>query len=178
MFKHIKLRLRDMATIKTLCLQAECYARESGEDKPGEEHLLLAALQLDEGSALRVFEHLGVDVVQVQSAIKQQYDEALQSVGIDVPKDLLAEDSQQEKIINDDAARVPFDSKPSLKTLMKALYEHRQTEKDIPLLGAHVLEVLAHQRYGVVSRTLKTLNISPEGMLAAAAQEINQYRMR
>ncbi|MGZ8476106.1 MAG: Clp protease N-terminal domain-containing protein, partial [Candidatus Limnocylindria bacterium] len=47
-----------MRTIKKLLTDAEVEARAMGEAEPGAEHLLLAALDLPDGSARRAFERL------------------------------------------------------------------------------------------------------------------------
>jgi hypothetical protein len=38
MFRRLKLRIRDMSTIKALCLGAERLAGQRGEESPGAEH--------------------------------------------------------------------------------------------------------------------------------------------
>ncbi|MGH6647625.1 hypothetical protein [Aquabacterium sp.] len=43
---RLKQRVRDMGTIKSLCLGAEEHAQQDGQDKPGAEHFLLSALDL------------------------------------------------------------------------------------------------------------------------------------
>jgi ClpA/ClpB-like protein len=50
---------------------------------PGAEHLLLAALELPDGTARRAFERVGADPNALRQAIEEQHAEALCAVGID-----------------------------------------------------------------------------------------------
>jgi hypothetical protein len=51
MFDRLRHRLRGVGTLKTLCEAAEQHARRAGQDQPGAEHFVLAALDLPDGSA-------------------------------------------------------------------------------------------------------------------------------
>ncbi len=70
-----------MRTIKKLLTDAEVEARAMGEAEPGAEHLLLAALELPDGTARRAFERLDVDPTRLRSAIVDQQAEALVGAG-------------------------------------------------------------------------------------------------
>ena len=83
LIKRIIYRFKDMATIKSLCLKAEEYAHKNGEEIPGAEHFLLSAFDLPDGTARRVFQRAGANPDDFEKAVKQQYNEALDSVGID-----------------------------------------------------------------------------------------------
>lgn len=83
MLANLKQRFRDAKTISTLCSVAERYASTRGEEGPGAEHFVLAALDLPDGSARRAFARLGADPARFGAAIEAQYQQALQSVGID-----------------------------------------------------------------------------------------------
>ena len=61
---------------------ADEQANIMGEEKPSAEHFVLSALCLEDGTAKRAFNKLGIDSKKFQNAIKAQYDEALSSVGI------------------------------------------------------------------------------------------------
>jgi ATP-dependent Clp protease ATP-binding subunit ClpA len=55
-----------------LCLCAEKYANKYGQEKPGAEHFILAALDLQDGSARDVFKRLEVNPDAINQAIKHK----------------------------------------------------------------------------------------------------------
>ena len=61
---------------------ADAIAEADGEDTAGAEHLLLAALDLDTGSARRAFERVGADPDQFRVAVREQHADAVRAVGM------------------------------------------------------------------------------------------------
>ena len=51
-------KLAEMATIKEVLTSAESLAHEMGDKEPGSEHLLLAAIDMQDGLARRAFEQI------------------------------------------------------------------------------------------------------------------------
>ena len=170
---RIKLRMKDMGTIRALCEEAETYARKNGEESPGAEHFLLSALDLPDGTARRVFGRIGVESDQIENAIRSQHNEALSFVGMDVSKAGLTEDD----IEIGKGHRILYESKPSAQSMMKALAELRKCDKDIPLRGLHVLEVLSSKDLGVVARTLKLMGVNKEAFKEAIQKELDHYKL-
>lgn len=171
MFQRIRQILRDAGTIKALCHGAEQHALTDGQQQPGAEHFLLAALDLPDGSARRTFERMGVDPAQVRSAIAKQYEQALHHIGVD-PRALAAtaEGSQPAR-----AKEGLYRASPSGQALMQALAQPGSRDRQgAPLLGAHVLAVIATMEQGVAARTLRTLGMELDALANAAAREIAQ----
>lgn len=171
MFQRIRQGLRDAGTIKALCQGAEQYALQEGQQQPGAEHFMLAALDLPDGSARRTFERLGVDPAQVRGAIAKQYEQALRHIGID-PSALAAagEGSQPAR-----SKAGLYDASPSGQALIQALAEPGNCDRQgAPLLGAHVLAVIATMEQGVAARTLRALGMELDALANAAAQVIAQ----
>ena len=171
MFRRLKLRVRDMGTIKTLCLGAERHAQQSGEDMPGAEHFLLSAIELQDGTARRAFERLGADPSALRMAISAQYDAALRGIGLD-PGGVRAD--------NNDPGPVPsnhriYDAQPSGQAVMKELAARKGKDKDTPLLGAHVVAVVASMKLGVAARALRAMGVDPEALCAAARTEVRGF---
>ena len=52
-------KLAEMTTIKEVLTSAESLAHEMGDKEPGSEHLLLAAIDMQDGLARRAFEQVG-----------------------------------------------------------------------------------------------------------------------
>ena len=170
MFKRFRLRLKDIRTINQLISGADEQAHIMGEEKPGAEHYLLSALKLPDASALRVFESIGTDPEKLKSAIKKQYTEALSSIGIDGSRIM---EKEPEPITPN---RVLHNSKPSAQALMKDLYTLKKNDTHRPLLGAHVVNVVAHMEHGVAARTLKAMGIEKAVILSAVKEELDSFR--
>lgn len=117
LFRRLRLRFKDMTTISKLCQAAEIYAKKRGEGAPAEEHFLLSALDLPDGTARRVFERVGANSDQLEKAIDQQHKDALKYIGIDASKVDL-DDSKLKPTLS---SSVPFESMPSAQALMKEL---------------------------------------------------------
>ncbi len=170
-FSRIKLRIRDIRTINNLFTGAEKYAHKNGEDKPGEEHFLLSAIDLPDGTARSIFENIGSDPEKLEEAIKKQYDDALTSIGIDATKVDIGENDPDISI----PKRILYDSKPSVTTLMKELYKKQKENKDTPLLGVHVLDIISSREQGVAARALRTMGISQEAFKNAVQNELSLH---
>lgn len=165
MFKRILLRFRDMKTIGKLISGADEQANCLGEEKPGAEHFVLSALNLDDGTARRVFEKFGVDSVKFQEAIKAQYDKALSSISLDQEAiEITPEPIKSGKIVHD--------SQPSGQNLMQSLYALKKKDKERPLLGAHVIIAAASMEHGVIPRAFKVLDVDRELLAKAAREEL------
>lgn len=165
MFKRLRLRFSDMKTIAKLIPGADEQARAMGEEKPGAEHFVLSALNLEDGTAMRVFSKLGVDSKKFKNAIKDQYHEALDSIGIHSESTSIEPDSVPSN-------KIFLESQPSGENLMKLLVTLKKEDKQRPLTGAHVLIVAASAQYGVVPRALKSLNIDKELLVNLAREEL------
>jgi len=158
-----------MGTITALCEGAERHARDNGEETPGAEHFLLSALDLSDGTARNVFNRIGADPDKFGEAIKKQYHDALNRIGIDASTVL---DPESVGVASNNRL---YKSKPSAQSMMKQLVELRRGGKDIPLLGAHIVEVLAANKQGVTARSLKAMGIDQETLNGAVKAELNNY---
>jgi ATP-dependent Clp protease ATP-binding subunit ClpA len=168
MFKRLKLRIRDIKTISKLISGADEQAHLNGEDAPGAEHYLLSALMLPDGTAKRVFERIGADPEQFKIAIKKQYSDALNAIGIDAT--IMAEEPEPVT-----STRKLHNSKPSGQTVMKELYALKSKDKDRPLLGAHVVEVVARMKQGVAARSLKAMGVDQNFIYSAVKEELDSF---
>lgn len=166
--RRVKQRFDDMTTLKRLFLAAENYAHRMGELEPGEEHFILAAFDLPDGTAKQVFESLGVTASDIEDGIRQQYIDALKQLGIDRP---------EIKPVDIKAApkRVLYQAKPSVQQLMQALVNSRKTDKNTPLIGASVIQALIEKQHGVAARTLQVLGVDKQKLLNAIKTVMEQY---
>ena len=166
MLAKIKAKLRSVDTINSLCIGAEQHALRDQQREPGAEHYLLAALDLPDGTAGRAFESIGADPASLRAAIARQYQDALLALGIDPQLATLA----------DEAAPLPaksglYEASASGKELMLGLADKRRTHN--PLVGAHVVAVVATMKHGVAARALRAMGIDAD-RLRSAAEEIAQ----
>jgi len=53
----------------------------------------------------------------------------------------------------------------------------RRNDKDTPLLGLHIIEVLSSKNLGVESRTLKLMGISQSSLKEALVKELEIYKL-
>ncbi|MCG7874365.1 MAG: hypothetical protein JAZ11_19990 [Candidatus Thiodiazotropha lotti] len=169
MLGRILLRFRDMKTIAKLIPGADKEANMMGEEKPGAEHFVLSALDLEDGTARRTLDRFEIDSRKFRDAIKAQYEEALSSIGISQK----STDFESEPI---EADRVIHDSKPSGQDLMKSLYALKQEEKGRPLLGAHVIIVASAIEHGVVPRALRILGVDRTLLKKVAKEELDSAK--
>ena len=165
MFAALQRRLKDMGTLKSLCLQAEAHALADHQRQPGAEHFLLAALDLPDGAAGRAFARLHADPARLRRAITQQYGEALASVGVDpAHADTLEPPARPMRL---------YDAAASGQAVLKALAARKQ---GTPLLSGHVVAVVAELQQGVAPRSLRAMGIDPAALKSAALAEVSAYQ--
>ncbi|CAN7666045.1 Clp protease N-terminal domain-containing protein [Aminobacter sp. LjRoot7] len=165
MFSRIKARFNDMGTIGTLCTGAEQHALRDQQREPGAEHFLLAALDLPDGTARRAFEEVGADPAALKHAISRQYGDALAAIGLDIGSPLAAAAGQEQLAARPGA----FNASASGQEVMQALAASRSQHG--PLLGAHVVAILAAMPHGVAARALRAMGVDL-GQLKSAAEAV------
>lgn len=163
MFAKLKQRWQDTRTIMKLSLDAEQRALHEGQRHPGAEHYTLAALDLPDGSARRVFARIGADPEAYRAAIANRHAAALNGIGLAAP--------------GHDAGAAPadpallFDAQPSGQALMQSLPE-LQRRLPAPLCGAHVLLAAASMAHSAAGRAFKAVGIDLQALGSAAEAEL------
>lgn len=168
MFRRLKQRFADAATLAALCRGAEDHARQDAQREPGAEHFLLAALDLPDGSARRAFARIGVDPDALKAAIARQYDEALNRIGVD-PGGLA---STPEPLPPPPPGL--YSAAPSGQDLMQLLAKDHRIDRRGPLVGAHVVEGVAATPHGVSARALRALGADLDALGQAARAEAHE----
>ena len=161
----IKTRLSDMRTIRTLLEGAEAEAGRAGESMPGAEHLLLAALDLPDGTARWAFERVGADPSALRQAIEEQHADALRAVGID--SDAGAEGAVSVAPRTTGVYRSSGSAQSVFQAAGKLARESRSQ-----LVGAHVVLAIADMEHGTTIRAVRSLGIDPEALAATAREEV------
>lgn len=138
--------IRDVRTIKTLLTEAERQAHALGDSAPGAEHLVLAALMLEEGSAREL---LGVDADRFRDALAATHAAALESIGIQTERALHPAPAQSG----------PYRSEVSAQQVFQRARLLAKQDRPRGLTGAHVVRAAAEQDHGTVRRVLDALGI-------------------
>jgi ATP-dependent Clp protease ATP-binding subunit ClpA len=161
---RFKNRFRDTRTIRTLLERAEAEANSAGEDVPGAEHLLLAALDLDDGTARRTFEQTGADPDALRQAIEEQHAEALRAVGID------GDAGTGSAVSAAPRRKGVYRSRGSAESAFQAAGKlARKTGSQ--LVGAHVVLAITDMKHGTAIRAVRSLGIDIDALAAAAREE-------
>jgi ATP-dependent Clp protease ATP-binding subunit ClpA len=160
---------RDARVIKTLLEAAEAEAERAGEREPGAEHLLLAALDLPEGSARRAFAAVGADPDGLRAAIAGRHADALRAIGIEPPDD----DDLDAAVAAAPPRRRPaaFKSTAPARAAFQRAAELSRSVKGMRFTGAHVVAAVAEQHRGTAARALTAMGIDRAALAAAARAE-------
>lgn len=157
MFNRLRRARIDLATMNALFPLAERIARDDGVEQPGAEHLLLAALDLDDiaSSALSAFD---ADRAELRAAIVVQHDEALRAIGV------VADDNAITAALPDGGRpRGLYRSQGSMQTAFQRAVELAKRDK-APLNSGHLLLAVTDSEHGTVDRALHQLGIDPASL--------------
>ncbi|MHA4871425.1 Clp protease N-terminal domain-containing protein [Duganella sp. PWIR1] len=185
MFAKLKQRWQDTRTIMALSLDAEKRALQEGRQHPGAEHYTLAALDLPDGSARRVFARIGADPEAYRAALSNRHAAALGAIGLHDAAALAAAAAEAtgpgaastSAWPGDSDAMPPakpailFDAQSSGQALMQSLPE-LQRRLPAPLCGAHVLLATASMAHSAAGRAFKAIGIDPQALGSAAEAEL------
>lgn len=166
MFDKLKARARAMKTISGLLTEAEAIARLGGAEQPAAEHLVLAALQLPDGTAARAFERVGASAGDLRSALEAQEADDLERIGVQADADLIASELPPPA-----EPGGLYRSQPSAQELFRAAGDDARRGGGT-LLGAHVIRAAAALEHGPTARALRRMGIDPVELQAAATSEI------
>lgn len=139
--------------MKALLPAAERIARDDGADLPGAEHLLLAALNLDDGIARNVFVSFDVDAADLRGAIIDQHEQTLRAIGV------IADDNAITATLPpSNPATGPYRSQGSLQTAFQQARALAKTN-EATLNSGHVLLATTDSEHGTVARSLHHLGV-------------------
>ena len=158
---------QDIKTMAKLFPAAEAAARADGLDTAGAEYLLVAALDLEDGSARRAFERVGADPDDFPAAIRGQHDDALAKAGM-----VGIHDSALDQHLPEPTPPTgPTKTAPSAQRMFRAVVKAVRKDKS-QLYGAYFVLVAAETNYGTTIRAIRHLGIDPADLAAAARDEI------
>lgn len=160
--------LRDMRTIGRLLTDAEQIARRMGDERPGAEHLLLAAMTLPDGSAARALHPFGIDAERLAAAIRDEHASALVAAGIDADT---AATMAADRPVTPARGGGVYRSNASAQELFQAAGSAARGAGQ-RLAGAHVVLAAADLEHGTLARALERLGVDRASLRAAAASEL------
>lgn len=151
----LRTALQDTRLIAALLTTAEQEARALGDAEPGAEHLLLAALLVNDPSAREALATLAaVDAAAVRSAIVAVHSDSLADLDPALPP-----------------ASGAYRSEVSAQEVFqRARILSRRSRSG--LRSAHVLRAAAERERGTVARLLASLALERDAVLAAAAAAV------
>lgn len=166
MFRNLKTRATAMKAIAALLTRAEEIARSRGAERPAAEHLVLAALQLPDGTAARTVERLGSSAADFSAALDAQEADDLERIGVHVDSDRI--DSELPRPTEPGGV---YRTEPSARQLFQAAGDDARRGGGA-FVGAHVLRAAAALEHGPTARALRRMGIDRAELHAAASAEI------
>jgi ATP-dependent Clp protease ATP-binding subunit ClpA len=160
--------LRQMGAIKQLLTDAEREARSMGDAEPGAEHLLLAAMDLPDGTATRVLATFGIDRERLRRAITEHHATALAQAGIE--GSALATPQPIEPASGSGVYRSAASAREAFGSVAT------MARRDRALLGAHVTAAVAEMEHGTAAGVLRSLGVDREALATASRAEIAATR--
>ena len=160
----------DIRFMQSLFPAAEALAAAEGEKEPGAEHLILASLDFQEGSARRVFERVGADSDQFQAAVTAQHAAAQRSIGIEDD----AEAIHGQLPPPPDKSRGVYHSAPSAREVFPEVVKLVKQDKS-RLSGAYILLAASQMEYGTTARALEEMGIDRRDLATAARAEVDAF---
>ena len=162
----LRQRLADVRTVRRLLTTAEQAARREGEDRPGAEHLLLAALSLPDGTAAAALARCGAAPDDLARAVADQHAAALAGLGLATDEARLSASLPPAP-----PPRGPYTSTGSSQALFQRAGELARAGGR-GLRSAHVLLAASEAEHGTLARTLRHLGIDREQLATAARDEL------
>lgn len=160
----IRNGIRDIRFMNALFTTAETEAHDLGDDVPGVEHLLLAALALPDDSGRRALATCAATIDDVRGAIAATHADALRFAGL-APQDTDPS--------GPDSARKsegPFRTSGTAQLVFQRAVALSKLDRPRSLRSAHIVLAVAELEHGTASRVLRRLGIDP-AMLQRAARE-------
>lgn len=159
-------KLAEMATIKEVLTSAESLAHEMGDKEPGSEHLLLAAIDMQDGLARRAFEQIGANPDDFATAIVRQHEAALAAAGIE------ARPKPPTHIPADN--RAPMSLGSSARSAFQRATRLVKEYRPAAFGSAHIVIAVSEQEQGTAARALAGMGVDRARLGEAAISELRR----
>lgn len=165
----IRRRLHDVGVIREVLERAEGLARSEGRDRPGAEHLVLAACDLPDGTAARALAAVGTTPDALAAAIRAVHAEALEAVRLHVD-----EQGLDAALPDGRAPRGAYHSEVPLQEVFGRARELVAEERS-HLSGAWLLVAAAERHRGTLAQALRRLDVDRAELVAAGRAAAARY---
>ncbi len=156
--RKLRDRKRDMSTLSNVLTESLAIAQRNNAEHAGAEHLMLAALNMNDGTARRAFERVDANPDDFAAAIDTQLGSAVPS--LEMPETTADANDKAAMKLKPDAT---YDA------AVKATHGfHNSAEANGPLSGAHFVAGIATIEHGSAARALKEMGIDPADLVEAA----------
>jgi hypothetical protein len=155
-------RVRDARTFSTLLREAERHAHDLGDAAPGTEHLLLAALDLPDGTARRAFVRVGADPDAFRAAIVRGHDDALRAIGLEPP---------DEAYLGADRPAKPRIYRATTAVTLAVQAMAALAKADGGFQSAHAVVTVAELEQGTAARAFRAMGVDRLALETAARAE-------
>ena len=159
---RIKDAFADVAFMNSLFTTAETEAHQLGDEVPGAEHFLLAALAMQDESARNAFRSAGSDADAFRGAVTAVHNDALGSLGLDAP----------EIAAIDRVNRGAFRSSAVAQEVFHRAVAISKTRRPRLLRTADVARAVAELEGGTAARALSSLGIDRQSLIAATTAAV------
>ena len=154
-------RIDDMRLIAQLLTTAEHEARAGGDERPGAEHLLLAASEVGDASARNALARWDASPDRIRAAIVTVHEHALAGLGLDPA-------SAASVAPIEAAPPRAYRSDANAQAVFTRAGTLARASRPRGLRTAHVLLAVAESEAGTARRVLRELEIEPEELVDAA----------
>lgn len=160
----IRNGIGDIRFMNALFTTAEKEAQDLGDDLPGAEHLLLAALTLPDDSGRRALTSCAATIDDLRGAIAAAHADSLRFAGV-APEDA---DLPGAASVRKPAG--PFQSSGTAQLVFQRAVALSKLDRPASLRSAHIVLAVAELEHGTSSRVLRRLGVDP-AVLQRAARE-------
>lgn len=158
----------DIQIMGRLFPAADAAALADGGTATGAEYLVIAALDLADGSARRAFERAGADPDEFAGAVRAQHSEALRSVGMQPLNDELLDDHQPELTEPTGLIKAAPSATKLFGKVVKLVHKERSQ-----LYGVYIVLVTAKAEHRTTVRALRHMGVDPDDLAQAARAELD-----
>ncbi len=166
-------KIADVRFMAELFPVADAHAARLGDGPAGAEHLLLAALDLPDGTGRAAFRAAGLDPDGFETALVSQHREALAALG-EPGLDTL--DAQLDDAVAATGAPMSGKSSPSGREMFRVVVDRLRAEHS-QLTGAWFVLVASEQTAGTVARALDAMGADRTKLADAARAEIDTFEL-
>lgn len=168
--RKIQGRKADMTTLSNTLTEAMAIAQRAGAANAGAEHLMMAALAMDDGTARQAFEAIDADPDGFAAAVEAALAAGLPDLEMPEPVEHEPVDGRSPVVVDLPLPTTRMTNvDATFESAIKAThYFHNLPEDGRRLCGAYFVAGIASIEHGVAARALSEMEIDAAGLISAA----------